>query len=176
VSLSPTNRVYRQRFFKVIDKIAEKLKMKGIDVEESMFSSGGRKKGGWRSIVIENWNFKNVSRLLVRLNSEFDVITFSEVVERVGGESVQVDTLASKSKIIVEVNKEVIWVTLSSGKKYKIQESVWSSVLNRIQELPQAERLMSSRYVDGKIVFNWKECPDRVVCPYVPAIMRHFNM
>lgn len=163
-------------FCDVIDKIAEEMKMKGIDVEESMFSNGGRKKGGWRSFLIENWNSKNASRLLVRLNDEFDVVTFSEVLEKVGGESVQVDTLANKSKIIIKVDKDVIWVTLSSGKKYKIQESVWSSVLIRIQELPQAERLMSSRYVDGKNVFNWKGCPNRVVCPYVPAIMRHFNL
>ena len=62
------------------------------------------------------------------------------------------------------------------GKTPEISEDVCSLGLVRIKELAQAERLMSSRYVDGEFVFNWKGCPNRVVCPYVPAIMRHFNL
>lgn len=174
-SIKNDTKVYRA-FCEVIDQIAKEVNMKGIDIEESMFSNGGRKKGGWRRFLIENWNSKNPSRFLIRLNDEFEVVSFSDILEKTNGKSIQINTLANKSKIFIEVDNDLIMVKLSSGKKFKISESVWSSVLIRIQELPQAERLMSSRYVDGKFPFNWKDCPNRIVCPYVPAIMRHFNM
>jgi hypothetical protein len=53
-SLKNVKEVY-QEFCTVIDSLAFSLGMNGIDVEESMFSSGGKKKGAWRKAVIEKW-------------------------------------------------------------------------------------------------------------------------
>jgi hypothetical protein len=46
-----------EEFCTIIDSVAYTLGVNGIDVEESMFSSGGKKKGAWRKTVIENWKY-----------------------------------------------------------------------------------------------------------------------
>ena len=167
--------VYRT-FCEVIDKISSDLKMSGLDVEESMFSNGGKRKGKWRQIVVENWNLKNSEKLGLKLNADFEVSPYDEVFEKTVESKIQIDTLAFRSKFEISSVSDEIVITLSSGKRYKISKNIWDLVLERIQELPMEERLLSSRYVDGKNPYNWLECPNRVICPYIPAIMRHFNI
>ena len=165
-----------QTFCEVIDQLSSDLKMIGLDVEESMFSSGGKRKGQWRKVVIENWNLKNTEKLCLKLNDDFEVSPYDEVLEKTVVSKIQIDTLAFKSKFEISSGSDEIVITLSSGKRYAISKNIWDLVLDRIQELPIEERLLSSRYVDGKNRYNWLECPNRVICPYIPAIMRHFNL
>ena len=51
----------------------------------------------------------------------------------------------------------------------------WDKVMNRMNELPQDERGMSSRYGDGNRQYNWKKCTNRVFSIYVPAIVKHIS-
>lgn len=44
-----------ESFCSFIDDVAAHLKMSEDEVEERMFSSGGKNKGSWRSYVIKNW-------------------------------------------------------------------------------------------------------------------------
>jgi hypothetical protein len=165
-----------QTFCEVIDQLSIDLQMIGIDVEESMFSSGGKRKGQWRKVVLEQWNLKNSEKLRLKLNDDFEVSTYDEVFEKTVVRKIQIDTLAFRSKFEISSVSDEIVITLSSGKRYKISKNIWELVLERIQELPIEERLLSSRYVDGKNPYNWLQCPNRVICPYIPAIMRHFNL
>ncbi len=173
--LKNDEKVYRT-FCEVIDQLSNDLKMKGLDVEESMFSSGGKMKGQWRQVVVENWNLKNSEKLRLELNDDFEVSPYDEVLVKTGEGKIQIDTLSFRSKFEISSVSNNIVITLSSGKQYAIPQNTWDLVLERIQELPIEERLLSSRYVDGKNPYNWPECPNRVVCPYIPAIMRHFNI
>lgn len=165
-----------QTFCEVIDQLSIDLQMIGLDVEESMFSSGGKRKGQWRQVVVENWNLKNSEKLSLKLNVDFEVSPYDEVFEKTVESKIQIDTLAFRSKFEISSVSDEIVVTLSSGKRYKISKNIWELVLERIQELPIEERLLSSRYVDGLNPYNWLECPNRIICPYIPAIMRHFNL
>lgn len=167
--------VYRT-FCEVVDQLSIDLKMNGLDVEESMFSSGGKRKGQWRKVVIENWDLQNSEKSCLMLNDDFDVSPYDEVFEKTVESKIQIDTLAFRSKFEISSASQDIVITLSSGKRHKISKNIWDFVLERIQELPIEERLLSSRYVDGKNPYNWQECPNRVICPYIPAIMRHFNL
>jgi hypothetical protein len=167
--------VYRT-FCEVVDQLSIDLKMNGLDVEESMFSSGGKRKGQWRKVVIENWDLQNSEKSCLMLNDDFDVSPYDEVFEKTVESKIQIDTLAFRSKFEISSASQDIVITLSSGKRHKISKNIWDLVLERIQELPIEERLLSSRYVDGKNPYNWQECPNRVICPYIPAIMRHFNL
>lgn len=44
-----------ESFCSFIDEVAVYLKISADEVEERMFSSGGRNKGSWRSFVLKNW-------------------------------------------------------------------------------------------------------------------------
>jgi hypothetical protein len=184
VKLTPTgfvdplknDMIVYQTFCEVIDQLSIDLQMIGLDVEESMFSSGGKRKGQWRQVVVENWNLKNSDKSSLKLNDDFEVSPYYEVLEKTVESKIQIDTLSFRSKFEISSVSNNIVITLSSGKQYAISQNTWDLVLERIQELPIEERLLSSRYVDGKNPYNWPECPNRVVCPYIPAIMRHFNI
>jgi hypothetical protein len=174
-SLKNDAEVYR-KFCEVIDKLSVDLKMSGLDVEESMFSNGGKKKGKWRKVVVENWNLKKSVKSSLELNNDFEVSTYTEVMGNTLLGKIQIDTLAFRSKFEISTVSNELLITLSSGKQYSIPQNTWDAVLKRIEDLPIQERLLSSRYVDGKNPYNWLECPNRVICPYIPAIMRHFNI
>ncbi len=184
VKLTPTgfvdplknDMIVYQTFCEVIDQLSIDLQMIGLDVEESMFSSGGKRKGQWRQVVVENWNLKNSDKSSLKLNDDFEVSPYYEVLEKTVESKIQIDTLSFRSKFEISSVSNNIVITLSSGKQYAISQNTWDLVLERIQELPIEERLLSSRYVDGKNPYNWPACPNRVVCPYIPAIMRHFNI
>ena len=57
VDSSKNDKLVYEEFCKIIDYLADSLGMKGIDVEESMFSNGGKKKGAWRKVVVERWKY-----------------------------------------------------------------------------------------------------------------------
>ena len=44
--------------------------------------------------------------------------------------------------------------------------------MKRIEELPQEERGMTSRYGVGKHLFSWKECPNKGYSINIPAIVK----
>lgn len=46
--------------------------------------------------------------------------------------------------------------------------------MNRISEIPQEERGMSSRYNVGNNLYNWKNCPNRDAA-YLVAIVKYLS-
>ncbi len=55
VNLQHNNKNIYKVFCEIIDKISADLNKNGLDVEESMFSNGGKNKGMWRKFVIDNY-------------------------------------------------------------------------------------------------------------------------
>jgi hypothetical protein len=105
------------------------------------------------------------------LNDDFEVSPYDEVFEKTVESKIQIDTLAFRSKFEISSVSDEIVITLSAGKRYEISKNIWDLVLERIQDLPIEEWLLSSRHVDGKNPYNWQECPNRVICPYIIAII-----
>ena len=89
----------------------------------------------------------------------------------------ELPTLGRRSTFLVrKVQRDdsvVFQLQNSKGKQYFVDESHWKAVMDRMEELPADERMMTSRYAMGKHPFNWNECPNRVFTPYVPAVVRH---
>lgn len=162
-------------FCEVIDELASEMNLRGIDVEEALFSSGGKNKGSWRRFLVDNGSNSYSDKLSTKMSNELDLMSYDEVLEDIGGNKLTIDTLAFRSKFnLYSVDNEIV-IELSSGKRYYIGRDTWALVLERIQELPVEEYFISSRYSDGKSQFNWANCPNRIICPYVPAILRYFN-
>jgi len=164
-------------FCNVIDSLSDSLNIPGIDVEESLFSNGGKNKGEWRRVVIEYWLKSNnkPSRSVLNLKNELDMSSYDEVLDCIGNGNYTIDTLANRSKFHLLSEDGKIVIILSTGVKQIIDRNIWGSVLDRIQNLPFDERLLTSRYTEGKFRYNWKDCPNRIICPYIPAILRYFH-
>lgn len=162
-------------FCEVIDEIAIIMKMRGVDVEEALFSSGGKNRGSWRRFLVDNWSNSFSDKLFSKMSYELDLMSYDEVLEDIGDNKLTIDTLALRSKFnLYSVDNEIV-IELSSGKRYNIGRETWALVLDRIKELPIDEYFITSRYSDGKSQFNWTNCPNRIICPYIPAILKFFN-
>ncbi len=75
-------------------------------------------------------------------------------------------TLGVISKFKVTTTDDLICITNSSGRIYKVKIDVWDAVVGRVNELNQNERSITGNYTDPK----WTNCPNRILCPYVAKL------
>ena len=102
---------------------------------------------------------------------ELQPIDFQTALAALGSQAVSIPTLGNQAQITVQViiDSQVIQITTSSGKVGQIDEEHWNLVMARIVSLPMEERGMTSRFTED----YWKEVPNRIFSPYIPAIIRY---
>jgi len=172
-----------EKFCNLIEELSDIVRMAPLDTEEALFSYGGRKKGEWRSFVIQSWGGPKKaakSRSKVRFKSTYKIdytdmepIAYSEAKKSFDSSWIQIPTLGLQSSINVKVDGGSLIIQNSKSNELAIDENHWDKVMNRISELPQEERLKTSRYGQGKHPYNWDDCPNRVFSIYIPAVVRY---
>lgn len=159
-----------------IERLSELLKIDSMDIEEKLFSSGGLNKGNWRQFVATNWvfssNLKSSKNIIIINDTDMEPIKFKDAINRLQDIEIVISTLGGRSKLKVKFENGFIIVINSRNNTLKIDETLWEKVMNRILELPQAERGMASRYSVGKKAYNWNNCPNRNA-PSIAAIVNH---
>ncbi|TXI66527.1 MAG: hypothetical protein E6Q46_04985 [Flavobacterium sp.] len=170
--------IYEDFCFK-IEFLADLLNLKPIDLEENLFSNGGFNKGKWRQFVVDNWDIngkqKTTKKVQIINDIEMEPINFEDALNQLKSDELIIPTLGGKSKLIIKVENNLIYITNSKNNQLAIDENHWNKVMNRIKELPQDERGMTSRYGVGKNTYSWKECPNQVFSIYVPAIVKYLS-
>jgi hypothetical protein len=166
-------------FCRKIEYLADLLKLNPIDLEENLFSNGGINKGKWRRFVVDNWNYnvksKSTKKVQIINDIEMEPITFEDVLNKLKGNETVIPTLGGRSKLKIKVENNLIYIINSKNNQLAIDEKHWNKVMNRLEELPQHERGMTSRYGVGNHAFNWDECPNQVFSIYIPAIVKHLS-
>jgi hypothetical protein len=104
-----------------------------------------------------------------------EVIAFETAVKTLKGNEIEIPTLGGKSKLKIKIENNLIYITNSKNNQLAIDEKHWNKVMNRLKELPQDERGMTSRYGVGNHAFNWDDCPNQVFSIYIPAIVKHLS-
>jgi hypothetical protein len=159
-----------------IECLAELLKLNPIDLEENLFSNGGINKGKWRQFVVDNWssNLKTskTSKKIKTLNIDMEPINFETALQYLIDNEIEITTLGGQKKLKVNNNDNFIYITNSKNKTLKVDMTLWNKVINRLKDLPNEERAMSSRYGVGNKKYNWQKCPNRNAA-YIAAIIKH---
>jgi hypothetical protein len=75
-------------------------------------------------------------------------------------------TLGVISKFKVTTADDLICITNSSGRIYKVKIDVWDAVVGRVNELNPNERSITGNYS----LPNWDNCPNMILCPYVAKL------
>ena len=78
------------------------------------------------------------------------------------------DTLGGRSKFKIEFDNNHIIIITSSGKQYKVNDELVSSVFYRFKTSSIAKRYTTSNYTDPL----WPDCPNRVLSPYIARIFK----
>jgi hypothetical protein len=112
---------------------------------------------------------------MTKKNIELKPILFSEAMQKLDTKEFEIPTLGGRSKLRIKKENNVIIITNSGNKSLDINEDQWKEVINRMISLPKEERNMTSRYAMGKKEYNWRECPNRIFSPYIPAIVKHLS-
>lgn len=163
-----------------IEYLADLLNLKPIDLEENLFSNGGIDKGRWRQFIIDNWNNggkqKTTKKIKIINGIEMEPISFKEALNQLNGNEIVMPTLGGNSKLKIKVENNLIYITNSKNNQLAIDEKHWDKVMDRMRELPQDERGMTSRYGVGKNTYSWKECPNQVFSIYIPAIVKYLSV
>lgn len=165
-----------ENFCLKIEKLSELLKIDSMDIEENLFSSGGINKGKWRQFVVTTWAFSNNSKstknILIINDIDMEPIKFKDAINKLQDIEIVISTLGVRSKLKVKVENGLISITNSNNNTLMVDETLWVKVMDRINELPQAERGMASRYSVGNNPYNWENCPHRNA-PSIAAIVKH---
>ncbi len=106
---------------------------------------------------------------------KLQAMSYSDTLALMGSSEIEIPTLGGQKKLKVKKEQNFIHITNSNNKSLKVDQNLWDKVMDRMNTLPQEERGMSSRYGDGKNLYNWKECPNRVFAIYIPAIVKHLS-
>jgi hypothetical protein len=163
-----------------IEYLADLLNLKPIDLEENLFSNGGVNKGKWRQFVVDNWNIngkqKTIKKVQIINDIEMEPINFEDALNQLKRDEVVIPTLGGRSKLKIKVINDSILITNSKNNQLVIDKKHWNKVMDRLEELPQDERGMTSRYGVGNHPFNWDECPNQVFSIYIPAIVKHLSV
>ena len=101
-------------------------------------------------------------------------INFEDALYQLKRDEVVIPTLGGRSKLIIKVENDLILITNSKNSKLIVANDLWEKVMNRMSEIPQAERGMSSRYSVGNNLYNWKNCPNRDAAS-VTAIVKYLS-
>lgn len=160
-----------------IEYLAELLKLSPIDLEENLFSNGGINKGNWRRYVVDNWSNCNKSKPTKKTEIinciEMEPITFEEALIKLRGDKIEIPTLGDRSRLRIIVENNLILITNSKNRKFSVNQILWSRVMDRMIDLPQEERGMTSRYGVGNKIYNWENCPNRDAAS-IAAIVKYF--
>jgi hypothetical protein len=163
-------------FCSKIECLAELLKLSPIDLEENLFSNGGINRGKWRQFVVDNWNNNGKtksSKKVQKLNYvDMEVIAFEIALQKLKGNEIEITTLGGQKKLKVNNNDNFIYITNSKNKTLRVDMTLWNKIINRLKDLPNEERAMSSRYGVGNKEYNWQKCPNRNAA-YVAAIIKY---
>ncbi|MEN8857935.1 MAG: hypothetical protein ABF260_07705 [Flavobacteriaceae bacterium] len=174
VSDKNTGLIYEE-FCAKIEELANRLSIDPMTLEENLFSSGGINKGNWRKFIVDNWGEKSKKNKKIKLIKfiDMEVIKFEDAVNNIKDSQIVIPTLGGRSKIKVEVDNNLILITNSKNNQLGIDKAHWDKIMDRLLELPQEERGMTSRYGVGKHSYSWKDCPNQVFSIYVPAIIKY---
>jgi len=163
-------------FCEIVEDLSKKYNVKPIVLEENLFSNGGFNKGSWRKYVVNNWGVKNKKNINQPIKDKIlEPIDFEAVLNKLSSENIEIPSLGGRSRLKIRKDDDKILITNSKQKSFSVNKQHWDKVMNRMDELPQDERDMTSRYGLGKHSFNWKECPNRVFSIYIPAIVKCFS-
>ena len=109
------------------------------------------------------------------MKKHLNILTFDFILKQLNEKPIEIITLGGKSKFKVNKIDKFIILHNSRNRKLKIDKAHWDKVMDRINELPDNEKGMTSRYSSGNKHYNWQECPNRIFTPYIPAIVKYFN-
>lgn len=102
-------------------------------------------------------------------------INYEQAVLCFTNNPLQIPTLGRISSIDVDVVGNQIRITNARGNSEIIDIFHWNALIERINELDENEKEMTSRYAHGNHPYNWNNSPNRIFSPYVPAIIRYLN-
>ncbi|SFO60292.1 hypothetical protein SAMN04488519_1099 [Algoriphagus ornithinivorans] len=89
--------------------------------------------------------------------------------------SLTLKTLGGKSEVSFSIseNGENIEITTTSGKSsYPINENIFNAVRERYDFLPTTEKFISGQYNTEK----WPDTPNHILAPYIPVLIRHYQV
>jgi len=101
-------------------------------------------------------------------------MSYDDILEALARGEIRVKTLGGQSEVTFFRDGAHVWIRTSTGNTHEVKQTVWDAVLARVEELRQhapAEVRMAARYG----LQGWEECPDKVVCPYIPALLAHLG-
>jgi len=161
-------------FCQTVEDLAKKMSLEPIELEEMLFSNGGVNKGTWRNYVVKKWGHNKASKKINKFNNtDMESITFEDALQQLPNDEINIPTLGGRSTLKIKAENNLIYITNSKNNTLGIDKAHWNKVMSRIEELPQDERGMTSRYGVGKHQFNWTECPNQVFSIYIPAIVNY---
>lgn len=102
-------------------------------------------------------------------------ITFDQALEFFNEDYTKMRTLGLQSHFYISSVDGFILLQNSRGNEMAIDKTHWDKVMKRIQELPESERQMTSRYAQGNNDYNWRDVPNRVFSLYIPAAVRYYH-
>ena len=79
------------------------------------------------------------------------------------------ETLGRQSDFSAYNQNSALVITNSSGNPHAISRKIYDSVRERYDSLNVDQKHISKNYTDPV----WKNCPDRIYAPYLPAIWRN---
>lgn len=178
-----------EEFCKGIESLAELIGKSPLDTEEAMFSYGGRKKGLWRRYVVQHFpkassksvkvpNKKRTSKeSKIKINTTaMERINYNDALNFFNEHNTTMPTLGRRSDIHIRRDGDLLYLTNSSKNQYPINRNIWDKVMTRMAGLPLDHRATSKYYTMGDREHNWKDCPNKVLAVYIPAIVRFITI
>jgi hypothetical protein len=94
-------------------------------------------------------------------------MSFQDLLTAIGPIDKTFTTLAGRSTFKARAKAGKIMITTSTGRTCNgVNEALYNQVKARYDQLPAAEKEMTSRYSRP----NWDDCPCMIRAPYIPAI------
>lgn len=188
VSKSNTATTYEE-FCLGIESLAKIIKKNPLDTEEMLFSNGGPKKGLWRQHVIDNYiaKTKNSTRNHVKTSggnkinnqtkeANMEPIDYEKALNFFNEHEISMPTLGRRVDIRVRKQNDSMHLKNSKENEYNVDKILWGKVMDRMRSLAIENRSTSKYYTLGDQEPYWKECPNKVLAVYIPAIVRFINI
>jgi len=90
--------------------------------------------------------------------------------------NITMPTLGKRKDIRVRRDGDSLYLTNSSENQYRINRNIWDLVMTRMAGLHLEHRATSKYYTMGDREHNWKDCPNKVLAVYIPAIVRFITI
>lgn len=89
---------------------------------------------------------------------------------------ISMPTLGRRVGIRVSKKNDSMHLKNSKENEYNVDKILWDKVMDRMRSLAIENRSTSKFYTLGDQEPYWKECPNKILAVYVPAIVRFINI